>query len=243
MDNASNIALSRMVAQFRALDLTAGNLANATTPGYHAERMMFGDWLSRQHGGLGGNIVYTQDRASYRERQSGEFTHTANPLDLAITGDGYFTVLGPSGPRLTRAGHFTLDTDGTIADEQGDALLDPQGRKLQLTTADTHISVAGDGTLSSENGQIGKIAIVNASDPNRLKAEGNRLLNAADTTTSPVATPRIVQGALEQSNVQPALEVSRMTNDLRTFQMLSQFMQSEAERQQGAIDKIMQQRS
>lgn len=126
MDNTSNIALSRLLSQSRVLDLTAGNLANVTTPGYRAERMMFGDWLSRQSGGPGGNIVYTQDRASYRERQSGELTHTANPLDLAITGDGYFTVLGPSGPRLTRAGHFTLDTNGTITDEQGDALLDPR---------------------------------------------------------------------------------------------------------------------
>jgi flagellar basal-body rod protein FlgF len=243
MDNASNIALSRLVAQSRMLDLTAGNLANATTTGYRAERMMFGDWLSRQSGGPGGNIVYAQDRASYRERQSGELTHTANPLDLAISGDGYFSVLAPSGPRLTRAGHFTLAPDGTITDEDGDALLDPQGGKLQLTTADTHIAVAGDGTLSSENGQIGKVGIVNVHDPNQLKAEGNRLLNAGDTATSPVATPRIVQGALEQSNVQPALEVSRMMNDLRTYQMLSQFMQSEAERQQNAIDKIVQQRS
>ena len=51
MDNASTVALSFMVAQTRAMDVTAANLANATTPGYRAERMLFSDWLARQHGG------------------------------------------------------------------------------------------------------------------------------------------------------------------------------------------------
>jgi flagellar basal-body rod protein FlgF len=246
MDNATNIALSRLVAQTRAMDVTAGNLANTTTPGYRAERMVFSDWLSRQRNGTppgGGTIVYTQDRASYRDRQAGQLSRTGNPFDLALSGDGFFTVLGPSGPRLTRAGHFDLGTDGTVVDEQGDALLDTTGKKLQITTADTRVSVAADGTVSSENGQIGKIGIVTASDPNQLQAEGGWLLNAGGTATAPVATPHIVQGAMEESNVQPALEVTRMMNDLRTFQMVSQFVQTEADRQQNAIDRITQQRT
>jgi len=246
MDNATNIALSRLVAQTRAMDVTAGNLANTTTPGYRAGRMLFSDWLARQHGTTppgGGTIIYTQDRNSYRDRQAGHLTHTGNPFDLALSGDGFFTVLGPSGPRLTRAGHFNLGTDGTVMDEQGDTLLDTAGNKLQISTADTRITVAADGTVSSENGQIAKIGIVTASDANRLQAEGNRLLNANATSTSLVAAPRIVQGAMEESNVQPAQEVTRMMNDLRTFQMVSQFIQTEADRQQNAIDRITQQRT
>ncbi len=244
MNNASDVALSFMVAQSRAMDVTATNLANTTTPGYRAERMLFSDWLARQHGGTppgGGTIVYTQDRNTYRDRQAGQFTQTANPLDLAISGEGFFTVLTPAGPRLTRAGHFTLGQDGMVVDEQGNALLDPEGRKLMLAAADTRVTVAGDGTISSENGQIGKVGIVAASDPNRLQAEGSRLLNAGGTSTSPVATPRIVQGSVEQSNVQPTAEVTRMMNDLRTFQMLAQFLQAESDRQQSAIEKITQQ--
>jgi flagellar basal-body rod protein FlgF len=246
MDNATNIALSRLVAQTRAMDVTAGNLANTTTPGYRAERMVFSDWLSRQRSGTppgGGTIVYTQDRATYRERQAGQLSRTGNPFDLALGGEGFFTVLGPGGPRLTRAGHFDLGTDGTVVDDQGNALLDTTGKKLQITTADTRVSVAADGTVSSENGQIGKIGIVTANDPNLLQAEGGWLLNAGATATAPVATPHIVQGAMEESNVQPAQEVTRMMNDLRTFQMVSQFVQTEADRQQNAIDRITQQRS
>ena len=246
MDNASNVALSFLVAQSRAMDVTAANLANATTPGYRAERMLFSDWLARQHGGTppgGGSIVFTQDRATYRDRQAGQFTQTANPLDLAISGEGFFTVLTQAGPRLTRAGHFTLGQDGTVVDEQGNALLDQAGKKLMLAAADTRVTVAGDGTVSSENGQIGKIGVVTASDPNKLQSEGSRLLNAGGTTTAAATAASVVQGAVEQSNVQPTAEAARMMTDLRTFQMLSQFMQSEADLQQSAIDKINQQRS
>lgn len=238
MDNASHVALSRLVAETRAIEVAANNLANATTPGYRAERMVFSDWLSRRQGAVGGTVVYAQDRATYRERQAGELTHTGNPLDLALAGDGFFTVLGPSGPRLTRAGRFTLATDGTVVDAEGDALLDTVGKKLQLTTADTRISVAADGVLSSENGQIGRIGVVSVADPNRLQGEGALLLNAGATITTQGTTPHIVEGAVEESNVASTLEVTRLMNGLRTFQMLAEFVQTEADRKQTAITRL-----
>ena len=93
MELTTDIALSRLVAQQRALDVTATNLANASTPGFKAERVVFSDWLSRQTGTSaprgGGTVAFTQDRATYRDRQAGPVQHTANPLDLAVGGDGY----------------------------------------------------------------------------------------------------------------------------------------------------------
>jgi flagellar basal-body rod protein FlgF len=246
MDNATTIALSRLVAQTRALDVLANNVANMNTPGYHAERTIFADWLWREHGNEppgGGVIAYTQDRATYRDHQPGEIDHTGNPLDLALAGAGYFTVLTKQGPRLTRAGHFSIGGTGTLVDEQGNPLLDVAGKPLQVTTADTQISVAADGTLSSENGLIGKIGVVRAADPNKLTAEGGWLLNATATTTAPLADPKIVEGAVENSDVQPTLEITRMMDALRSFQMVVQFIQAEADRHQGAIERIMQQHS
>jgi flagellar basal-body rod protein FlgF len=72
-----------------------------------------------------------------------------------------------------------------------------------------------------------------------MTAEGARLLRA-DAATAPVATPKLVQGAVEDSNVQPIVETTRMMNDLRSFQFTSQFLQAEADRMQTAIDKITQ---
>jgi flagellar basal-body rod protein FlgF len=243
MELPTTIALSRLVAQSRALDVTAANLANANTPGFRAERMVFSDWLDREprlaEPPGGETVAYTQDRATFRDRQPGTLTHTANPLDLALGGGaGWFTVQTPQGPRLTRAGHFQLDATGKIVDEQGDALLDTLGKPLQAAPTDTRLTVAGDGTLSSANGQIGKVGVVEPEDETKLTGEGGRLMTAASPTRQ-VANPRMVQGAIEDSNVQPILELNRMMTDLREFQFTTQFIQGESDRQNGAIDKIM----
>jgi flagellar basal-body rod protein FlgF len=241
MNNATDIALSRLTAQMRAMDITANNLANMSTPGYRAERMVFADFLTPQTRTTAPRgdtqLAFTQDRATYRERAEGTLTQTGNPLDLSLSGDGFFTVQTANGTRLTRAGRFTLQADGTITDEAGHALLDTGGKKLTVTPADTQLTVTADGAISSQNGAIGKIAVVIPNDPNKLQAEGGRLLRA-DTPTAPVAAPRVVQGTVEDSNVQPVAELVRMMSTERDFQFVTQFVDAENTRHQSAIDKL-----
>ncbi len=240
MDNSTNIVLSRLTAEERAMDVVATNIANASTPGFRGQRMMFSDWLVRA--GNGETLSFAQDRATYRDNAPGPLSHTCNPLDLALGSDGYFSVTTPHGSRLTRAGHFELDATGNLVDEQGNGLQDSSGQNIHLTPADTVLTVAGDGTLSSENGRIARIGVVKPQDPLLMQAEGGRLFNSSSPTEQ-IATPKIIQGAIENSNVQPALELTRMMNQLREFEFNSQFLQGEAERQQGAIDKITQKRN
>ena len=246
MELTTDIALSRLIAQQRALDVTATNLANAGTPGFKAERMVFSDWLSKQTGTDsprgGGTVAFTQDRATYRDQQAGPLQHTGNPLDFAVSGSGFFTVDGPRGPRLTRAGHFTPLPDGRLGDVDGNALLDRAGQPIRLSAADSIITVTADGTVSSQNGRLGQIGLVQPDDPNRMTSEGARLLRA-DGPTTPVATPQLVQGAVEDSNVQPVMEMTRMMTDMREFQFTTQFVQAESDRRQSAIDKLTQART
>ncbi len=239
MQTASSVALSRLISQQRALDVTAANIANATTTAYRGERLGFSDWLVRQTGQPpgGGTVAYAQPPTTWRDPRTGPLTHTGNPLDLAIGSNGYFTVQTANGPRLTRAGHFELSNTGNIVDADGDALLNDSGQPLQLSPADTALSIAGDGTLSSENGQIGKIGVVAPADEQGLRAEGDLLLSSS-SPTQPVAAPKLTQGAIEESNVQPTVELVRMLDGQQTFQFLAQFLQAESDRQQGAIDKI-----
>ena len=245
MENITTIATSRLVAQSRAMEVTADNIANAATPGFKTARIQFSDWISRQSATAsprgGAVLAYTQDRATWRNFQAGPLNHTANPLDLGITGDGYFTVKTPQGPILTRAGRFSLSSDGTVADAAGHALLDTAGQPIRLSPADTTLTVAGDGTISSEHGLIGKIGVVAPADPMQLQAQGGAEFRSA-AATAPVAAPAIVQGAVEDSNVQPVQEMVRMMNDLREFQFVTQMVEGEDQRQQSAIDKILQRR-
>jgi flagellar basal-body rod protein FlgF len=246
MDIASTVAVSRLIAQQRAMDVTADNIANADTPGFRTARVQFSDWLSKQIGSTtppgGQTIAYTQDRATWRDPQAGTLTHTGNPFDLALAGDGYFTVNTARGPRLTRDGRFGPMPDGTLADSAGNAVLDASGRPIQLAPTDLEVSIAGDGTVSGPNGQVAKLGIVRPTDPMKLAAEGNTLLRA-DTPTSSVVQPGVVQGAIEGSNVQPVIEITRMMDGLRQFQFVSQLIQAETDRQQTAIDKLLPQGS
>ncbi|MDE2583031.1 MAG: flagellar hook-basal body complex protein [Rhodospirillales bacterium] len=242
MDIASSIAASRLVAQSHAIEVVAGNIANASTPGYRAERVQFADWLSPQTNARtppGGRVLsYTQDRATWLETAPGPLRHTGNPLDLAIAGQGYFTVKTKSGPRLTRDGKFGLLPDGTVADAAGNPLLDTAGQPIRVPTTGAAISVAGDGTISSGSHRIAQVGVVRPQDPLRLRAEGGTLL-VADTPTTPLANPRIVQGALEGSNVQPITEMTRMLDISRQFQFVAQFVQAESTRHRNAIDKLL----
>lgn len=242
MDIATAIATSRLISQQRGMEVTAANIANTNTPGFRASRMLFSDWLSRQtntNAPPGGQVIaFSQDRATWREQRPGSIQQTGNPFDLALSGDGYFTVETRNGTRLTRAGRFSPMPDGKIADGSGNALLDTNGRPIQITPRDTRISVAGDGTMSSENGQLARIAVVRPEDPMRLTAEGATLLEAK-TPTLPVAAPGIIQGAVEDSNVQPIMEITRMINDQRQFEFMTQFLQAAAERGRDAIDRLL----
>jgi flagellar basal-body rod protein FlgF len=242
MDITTALAASRLVAQQRAMDITANNLANANTPGFRAERVQFSDWIDRQPSGStmpgASTVTYTQDRATWRESQAGTITHSGNPFDLALSGEGYFTVETKAGPRLTRDGRFGLMPGGTLADSSGNAVLDVAGKPIQLSPGDTRVTIASDGSVTSENGPIGKIGVVRPNDPMRMRAEGATNF-VSDSPTSPVASPGIVQGAVEQSNVQPVMEVTRMMNDVRQFEFVTQFVQAESDRQQSMIDKLL----
>lgn len=246
MNLASTVATSRMVAQQRAMDVTAHNLANLNTPGFRTQRMQFADWLARQSGDMavnGGRVVaFTQDRASWREQRAGAVAQTGNPLDLAITGDGYFTVQTANGTRLTRAGRFSLMPDGAVADDSGNKLLDASNQPVTLPPTTTRITITGDGAIGTDTGPAGRIAVVKPTDPMAIRAEGDQLFVPTGPTEA-VAKPSIVQGSLEGSNVQPIVETTRMMAALREFQFVSQFVQAEADRQKEAVDRILRPRA
>jgi len=244
MDNPGYIALSRLVTQNRATAVLAHNIANAETPGFRASRPVFTEHLERQRGARpvpgAESVHFSQDRATWRDHAPGPVQTTGNPLDIAISGEGLFAVETPRGERYTRAGRFSLGPEGMITDMEGNALLDTGGNPLRVAPTDTRLTIRGDGTLSSENGEIGRIRIVRFAEPQRMQAEGNRLLAAAGgQAPEAIERPSLVQGALEGSNVQPVAELTRLTAEMREFQFMAQFAEKEGERLSGAVERIL----
>lgn len=241
MQIASLIAASRLIAEQDAMAVIANNIANADTPAYQAERTQFATWLSPASGAANapGAIAFVADGGTWRDRASGTFRKTGNPFDLAIGNpNAWFRIRTSRGIRLTRAGAFSLSASGTVVDPNGHPLLDNSGQPIRLSTNDTGISIAADGTLSSsENGVIAQIGLVRPVNPSAMTAAGGDLFVAAGSTV-PVSNPALVQGMIEDSNVQPILEVTRMIDAERQFSFLAGFLQAESDRRQNAISKI-----
>ncbi|CAI9119497.1 flagellar basal-body rod protein FlgF [Brytella acorum] len=243
MENATYIALSRLDTEQRAMSIVANNIANASTNGFKAQHILFSDYLSRQNGAQAPdgetNLQYNQDLATFRDIGQGQFEQTGNPLDIAIGGDGYFTVKTANGNRLTRSGRFVRAMDGSVTDEASNPLLDRNGQPIRIPRQDQTVTIASDGTISTENGVIGQIGIVVPQDNNKLQVEGGKLL-VANTQTRQDPQPKLVQGMVESSNVQLMSEVTQMMQIQRNFEFMSEFVQNEATRQQNAISRIVQ---
>lgn len=248
MDSPGYIVLSRLMAQTRAVAVTANNVANADTPGFRATRPLFGTVLERQMATAtppgGRDLAFAQDRATWRDTQPGAVATTGNPLDLALgTPDAFFAVETPRGERFTRAGRFSLNAEGQVVDPEGHAVLGTDRQPIRVPQGDSRIEVMGDGTLRTENGPAGRLRIVRFADSQQLNAEGSRL-HAAPETMPPeeVARPAVVQGAVEGSNVSAVVELTRMTEELREFQFVAQMAEKEGERLGEAVERILRRR-
>jgi flagellar basal-body rod protein FlgF len=247
MDTPGYVVLSRLVAQRRATDVIATNVANAGTPGFKATEMVFGAHLARQIGVAspagGRETAFAEGRATWRDLAPGALQHTGNPLDLALGADGFFAVETPAGERFTRAGRFTLSPDSQVVDPAGNPLLLEGGQPLSLPPGGVRIEVTGDGTVSSESGPIGRLRIVRFEAPQRLAAEGDRLLRSpGEEEPAMVERPGVVQGAVEESNVRPVVELTRLTGEMREFQFAAQFVEREGERLGSAVERILRRR-
>lgn len=241
MENAGYIALSRMVAQQRALEVRATNIANTGTPGFKSEAVLFSDYLLNQRGVTpppgGRTVQLVQDRATWRDFGQGQVSKTGNPLDLALQGEGFFVVETSRGERYTRAGRFSLSASGQIVDMGGNPVLGTDGRAINVPPETSSFMVGGDGTITSDAGPIGKFRVVQFDDQQLMHSEGESLFETTQAARDATA-PALSQGTIEGANIKAIVEITAMMAEMRDFEFASQFVDGEAQREQSAIDKI-----
>jgi flagellar basal-body rod protein FlgF len=204
MDRGLYIAASGMLAEMARQDLLANDLANATTPGYKADRASqhsFGEMMlanSRTGQAVGpigtGSAIVAQNT----DLTGAPLRDTGEPLDFAIEGVGFFAVQTPQGVRYTRNGSFQADSNGRLVDQLGNAVLGPKNRP---------VTVKNDGTV--DGGQIGVFAV------NAPRKVGDGYFTGAANGQS---IAQVRSGALEGSGVDPARAMVDMMASLRAFE-------------------------
>lgn len=201
MDSGYYAAFSGLLARSQGLDLAAGNLANAGTVGYRAERDYFQSAIASS-GALRSQLDLTLNNfgilgGTRLDLGQGAVTPTGNPLDLAIEGNGFFAVQTREGIRYTRDGRLERAQDGTLTTQAGEPVLDARQQAIRVPAGE--IIVGADGSVSVNGGIAGQIAVFDVGTGSGLTAEGGD--RYAATGSEPTATGgHIHQGALESSN-------------------------------------------
>jgi flagellar basal-body rod protein FlgF len=202
MDSGYYAAYAGLLARSEALDVAAGNLANAGTAGYRAERDYFRSVI------LGPEALNSQLNTTVNafgvlggsrlDLGQGALTPTGNPLDLAIEGDGFFAIQTKQGVRYTRDGELERAQDGTLTTQAGEAVLDRKQQPIRIPAGETVIG--SDGSVSVNGAIAGRIGLFSFAGGDGLTAEGANQYAAATGAQPGAAAGAIHQGSLESSN-------------------------------------------
>jgi flagellar basal-body rod protein FlgF len=213
MDNGVYIALSRQLALFRDMELTAGNIANANTTGYQSSHLMFTSFLVDD--AKGSKMNFAHDISNYRNTDKGSFQVTNNPLDIAIEGKGYFAVETPLGVRYTRAGNLQVDGNNILVTTEGYPVLDQNNQRIVFDETGGAVTIGSAGNISIEGQELGTINVVEFENQQLLERVGDRLF-ATDATPTISDSSTVLQGVLESSNVQSVRELTHMIDVSRS---------------------------
>lgn len=251
MDNALLIGLSRQMVLGRELEVVANNLANINTTGFKADNSLFEQFMmpdaSADAFPAGSrDLAYVQDRAAWHNLGAGPLLRTGNPLDVAINGDAFLVVQTAGGQRYTRNGALQIRADGTLVTSAGDPVLG-NGGPIQFQATDHDIAIGEDGTITVREGASatsdavrGQLQLVQFASPQALQKEGANLFSApaAAGGAGPAQNSRVVQGAIEQSNVSAVTEMARMIQVSRAYEDVANILQQENTQRTNALDKL-----
>jgi len=223
MDRGLYIAASGMLAELVRQDQLANDLANASTPGYKADRAAeasFGQLLLRNRttgepiGSLGFGAQIAEIRTDLTQ---GPLRQTDEPLDVALVGEGFLAVQTPGGTRYTRDGQLRLEADGRLVSSTGMPVLDDKGGQITIKGGDP--TIAADGTISVAGKSIAKLGVASLTN---ARKEGDTLFTG--TAGARPAETTVRQGELEGADVNPAEAMVEMMVSMRTFESVQRVM-------------------
>jgi flagellar basal-body rod protein FlgF len=242
VQNAMLVGLSRQVALGRELDVIANNMANVTTNGFKARSARFAEFLNPRatvdaFPRPDRRVSYVIDSGTPLDLSQGPVEATGNPLDVAIRGDAFLAVQTPAGERYTRNGALQVNAQGQLVTSDGYAVLGDSG-PIAFSPQESGANIGADGTVSTDQGQRGKIRLVSFANAQGLKNEGANLFSSRTPPTAAGAAAQLASGYIERSNVRPVVEMSRLIDVNRTYTAVAGMVQRLDDLSMSAIKRL-----
>lgn len=222
MDPLAIAAVSGLRSRMQSLDLLANNLANTGTSGYKRDQEFYSlftsDQASGADGGPGATLPVVQKQ--WTDFSQGSLQVTGDPLDVALSGKGFFVVNGPNGPLYTRNGNLQVSPSGELTVAGKYPLQDQAGNSIHVTSGKP-IQISSDGTVQQDGSTLGQVKVVTLPSTG-LQKVGDACFQNTDPNNRPVAAAgvEVQQGKIEQSNVPVAEAAMRLVGVMRQFEML-----------------------
>ena len=231
MEGSGFVTLTRQVGLMREMQVVANNIANSATTGFRREGVVFTEFV--QASANAPSLSIARAGARLVDLSEGGLSRTGGSFDFAIRGEGFFLVDTDRGQRLTRAGSFTPGPEGALLTAEGHTLLDAGGSPVTIPPGSSNVLLGPDGTLSSDGTVFAQLGLWSPSDPLALRHEGGTLFDGGELV--PVTGSRLIQGSLEDSNVDPVSEIARMIEVQRAYELGQGFLDREDERLRGMV--------
>ncbi len=214
-------ASKNMNDKIHNIQIVANNLANINTNGFKRE-IPFAEYMERAENI---NIKHITDFSE------GDFIETTNPLDLAISGDAFFSIKTDKGIELTKNGQFVIDSEGYLATKEGNKVIGDKGNinlDEALTNPTGSITITTDGQIKVGRSVIDYLKIVNVKDSNLLDRSENQNYFLPSQEYNGVETNKfkIHQGFIEGSNTNPILEMQAMIQLQKDFEATQKMIAS-----------------
>ncbi len=217
MQDGLYVALSSQIALEKRLNTIADNVSNSSTIGFRATGVKFEDVVS----GLGDkSLSFASAGDTYISDVNGPMRETGNPFDFAIQGDAWFAIETPVGTVMTRDGRFSMNDAGELVSIEGYAVLDAGAAPLQLDPRNGAPQAGADGSLRQNGNLIGALGLYNYEPGVNFVRYGNSGI-VPSGEPEPVVDRidvGVAQGFLEESNVNPILEMTRLIMVQRAFE-------------------------
>lgn len=224
-------AASALVVASEQQEITAHNLAHASTPGYR-ERGQVVETFDRVLGRTEeptGDITGARTVRAYHDFRPGAVQQTGHPYDLALGDpDRFFVLAGPSGPVYTRNGCFSVNARGQLV-SQGGYVLQGDGGNVTIPEGTTRFTIAPDGSITGDGQPLGALRLVRFTNPQQLTAAGPTLYTAPPAAGAQNVPGQVLQGCRESSNVNPADAMVRLIIGARYYDAAQRALRSLSE--------------